>query len=153
MLSLSTDVIANTLGLGRRVYYAGAGQEWSKVMRLEDYRDVRCRALCWVARALRARVIVLAGMDFAFSGGWRSYQQPLRYEPEAEYMVARDMRGNAVLTDAANVSAAEWFLGICLALRDAGVRVINASESGLLGEHVEARRLAEAVEELGENKV
>ncbi len=148
VLNVGTDVRVNVLGFGRRVWYAGGEAREARVMRLDEAPDARCAGLCWVARALRPRVIVLAGMDFAFSGGWRRYDEPLQYEAEADYLVARDIEGNAVLTDQANLSAAEWVLGACRVLRVAGVRVINASEGGLLGEDVELKTLGDVVDEL-----
>ena len=147
------------LGMKREVWWTPMGggefeakvrEEQPGVMRLERGPSEACAALGWVARALAPRVIVLAGMDCAFTDSWRRYDEALRFEGEREYLVAEDIEGRAVMTDAEQLETAEWLTAAAWWLGRTGVRVINASEGGLLRHFVEVRGLAETIEELNE---
>ena len=98
--------------------------------------------------AMTPRVIVLAGMDCAFTDSWRWHDEALGFDRDEEYLVAEDLHGRAVMTDARNLATARWLTRAAWALRRAGVRVINASEGGLVREFVEARTLEDVIGEM-----
>ena len=117
---------------------------------LEHGLNVTFTALSWIVRVLKARTIVLVGMDSAFTDSMRHFFEPLAFDPRASYAVARDVRGRAVITDATLLEFAEWHAAEFWFLKGAGIRVINATEGGILTNFVEVRELADVVRELND---
>jgi hypothetical protein len=157
VFDVAVDPAAHGLGLKREVwfvpvevgtFYETVLRDFPDVARLEEGPGVVFAALGWIVRILRAKTIVLVGIDCAFTDSWRRFEEPLEFDREEEYLVAADIRGRAVMTNGKNLETAEWLTAAFWFLREGGVRVINASEGGLLRDFVEVRGLAETVDEL-----
>jgi len=133
---------------GRSRFYDGVRADFPHLARLEHGLNVTFTALCWIVRMLKAKVIVLVGMDCAFSDSWRHFDEPLTFDRDEDYLVAGDVNSRAVITNSIYLSIAEWHTAVFYFLTSAGVRVINATEGGLLRNFVEVRDLASTVDEL-----
>jgi len=129
-------------------FYDRAQSEFPHLVRLEHGLNVTFSALSWIVRVLKAKTIVLVGMDCAFPDSMKHFDEPLMFDAQEEYMVARDVEGRAVVTSRVLLEIAEWHTAVFYFLREAGIRVINATEGGLLSNFVELRQLADVVEEL-----
>lgn len=136
------------LPAGRSEFYDRVRAEFPFLTKLEHGLNVTFSALAWIVRVLKARTIVLVGMDCAYTGSWRHFDEPLMFKHDAEYLVAQDSDGRAVITDPIYLAIAEWHTAVLYFLRDAGIRVINATEGGLLRHFVELKPLARTVDEL-----
>ena len=132
----------------RSAFYDDVRRDLPHLVRLEHGLNVTFTALCWIVKALKARTIVLVGMDCSFPDGMRHYDEPLWFDRNEEYMVAPDVDGRAVITSRMCLDQAEWHAAVFWFLKDAGVRVINATEGGILTNFVERRPLREVVSEL-----
>ena len=132
----------------RSRFYDRVREDHPHLVRLEHGLNVTFTALCWIVRALKAKTIVLVGMDCAFTDSWRHFDEPLMFDADAEYLVAQDVCGRAVITNDVFLSIAEWHTAALYFLKCAGIRVINATEGGLLRNFVEVRDLASTVDEL-----
>jgi len=136
------------LPAGRSAFYDRARQEFPHLVILEHGLNVTFSALAWIVRALRAKTIVLVGMDCAFSDGMKHFFEPLTFDRSEDYFVASDLDGRAVITNRIYLDVAEWHAAAFYFLKEAGIRVINATEGGILTNFVEKRTLARTVEEL-----
>jgi hypothetical protein len=132
----------------RSPLYERARGEFPHLVMLEHGLNVTFTALSWIVRVLKAKTIVLIGMDCAFSDSMKHFEEPLRFDPAAEYLVAKDVRGRAVITNPVYFEMAEWHTAAFWFLKEAGLRVINATEGGILTDFVEQRNLADVVKEL-----
>jgi hypothetical protein len=141
------------LPTARSAFYDGARAEFPDLVLLEHGLNVTYTALCWIVRVLKASTIVLVGMDCAFPDGMKHFDEPLRFERDAEYLVAPDVNGCAVITNRVYLDIAEWHTAVFYFLREAGIRVVNATEGGVLKNYVELRRLGDVVAELEAQKV
>ena len=110
-------------------------------------------ALSWIVRVLEAKTIVLAGMDCSCPDGMRHFDEPLAFDAGEEYLVAKDIRGHAVITNRIYLDMAEWHTGVFYFLKEAGIRVINATEGGILTNFVEQRELRDVVPEMNGSPV
>ena len=134
----------------RNRLYDAAREDFPHLALVEHGLNVTFSALSWIVRVLQAKTIVLVGMDFAFSDGMRHFFEPLAFDPDEHYAVAKDVHKRAVITSDSLLEFAEWHAAALWFLRDAGIRVINATEGGILAEFVEARPLADVVRELND---
>jgi len=132
----------------RSAFYDRVQADFPNLVRLEHGLNVTFTALSWIVRVLRAKTIVLVGMDCACPGGMRHFDEPLVFEAKEEYLVAKDVRGGAVITTRNYFDMAEWHTAALYFLKEAGVRVINATEGGILTNFVEQRQLRDVVTEL-----
>ncbi len=130
--------------------YDAAREEFPRLAMIEHGLNVTFSALSWIVRALKAKTIVLVGMDFAFTDGMRHFFEPLTFDRQARYAVAKDVKGRAAITDETLLEFAEWNAAALWFLRDAGIRVINATEGGILSDFVELRDLKDVVAEMNE---
>jgi hypothetical protein len=137
----------------RSAFYDRVHADFPDLVRLEHGLNVTFTALSWIVRVLRAKTIVLVGMDCACSHGMKHFDEPLVFDPKEEYLVARDVRGGAVITNRNYLDMAEWHTAAFYFLKEAGVRVINATEGGILTNFVEQRRLKDVVPEVNSRQV
>ena len=135
---------------GRSRFYDKVREKQPHLVRLEHGLNVTFTALCWIVRILKAKTIVLVGMDCAFTDSWRHFDEPLAFDRNEDYLVAADVDNRAVITNSIYLSIAEWHTAVFYFLKCAGVRVINATEGGLLRNFVEVKDLASTVDELNE---
>jgi hypothetical protein len=129
-------------------FYDHVRADFPHLCMLEHGLNVTFTALSWIVRVLKSKTIVLVGMDSAFTHSMRHFDEPLEFDPAEEYLVAKDVRGRAVITNRTYLDIAEWHVAAFWFLRDAGIRVINATEGGILTNFVEVRELADVVSEL-----
>jgi hypothetical protein len=107
-------------------------------------------ALQWACLALKARTVVVVGADCALTwgryhcGSWAKYDD---WKP-VEFIVMRDNYGVPVVSLEHLVAIADWTGGAFYWMQKAGIRVINATEGGILSQFCEIKKLREAVEEL-----
>lgn len=112
--------------------------------------NVTFSALQWIVMALKAKTIVLVGTDCALTWGryhcgtWGEY----KFWHPAEYAVIEDLYGRPTMSVKGLVDIADWTMGALYFIREAGIRVINASEEGILKNQCELMTLADAVDEL-----
>ena len=132
----------------RSSFYDRARADFPHLVMLEHGLNVTFTALSWIVRVLKARTIVLVGMDCSCPDSMRHFDEPLAFDPEEEYLVAKDVRGRAVITSSLYLDMAEWHTGVFYFLKEAGIRVINATEGGILTNFVELRKLGDVVREL-----
>ena len=132
----------------RSEFYDRARQDFPHLVRLEHGLNVTFTALSWIVRVLKARTIVLVGMDCSCPESMRHFDEPLVFDAGEEYLVAKDVRGHAVITNRIYLDMAEWHTGVFWFLKDAGIRVVNATEGGILTNFVEQRCLHDVVPEL-----
>jgi hypothetical protein len=135
----------------RSAFYDRVRADFPSLVRLEHGLNVTFTALSWIARVLKSKTIVLVGMDCAFSDSMRHFQEPLAFRADEDYVVAKDVCGRAVITNQTLLDVAEWHTAALYFLKDAGIRVINATEGGILTDFVEQRELADAVKELNQS--
>jgi len=161
------DVIVNPavakLGFKNRLWFTSDAQEGNPAAvlaqknhtGLPEYEaglNVTFSALQWICFALKARTVVLVGMDCALTWGryhcgtWADY----KFWHPAEYTVVPDIHGAPTISVKGLVDIADWTVGCLYFMREAGIRVINATEGGLLKDHCELKTLAETVDELNE---
>jgi hypothetical protein len=136
------------LPASRSKFYDKARGDFPHLVMLEHGLNVTFTALCWIVRVLRAKMIVLVGMDCAFTDSMRHFEEPLLYRPQGEYVIAKDLAGRAVITNRTYLEIAEWHAAAFYFLKDAGMRVINATEGGILTNFVEVMELKDVVAEL-----
>jgi len=134
----------------RSPFYDKARADFPNLVMLEHGLNVTFTALSWIVRVLRAKTIVLVGMDCSCPDSMRHFDEPLTFDAEEEYLVAKDVRGHAVITTRILLDMAEWHTGVFYFLREAGIRVVNATEGGILTNFVEQRQLKDVVKELNE---
>ena len=132
----------------RSPFYDRARRDFPRLVMLEHGLNVTFTALSWIVRVLKARTIVLVGMDCSCPDSMRHFDEPLAFDADEEYLVARDVHGHAVITNRIYLDMAEWHTGVFWFLKDAGIRVINATEGGILTNFVEQRHLRDVVSEL-----
>ena len=132
----------------RSPFYDKARHDFPHLVMLEHGLNVTFTALSWIVRVLEAKTIVLVGMDCSCPDGMRHFNEPHAFDPEEEYLVAKDIRGHAVITNCIYLDMAEWHTGVFYFLKEAGIRVINATEGGILTNFVEQRELKDVVQEL-----
>jgi len=103
-----------------------------------------------IIAANKGKTIVLVGFDHCFTymqaraGEWLMADQiPL---PDLRFM--SDHLGRLVLTNDVLYNQSLWMTAVCFFAREAGIRVINATEGGLIKTNCEHMPLAQAVEEL-----
>lgn len=132
----------------RSPLYDRVRADFPHLVMLEHGLNVTFTALSWIVRVLRARTIVLVGMDSAFTDAMKHFDEPLAFDAREDYVVAKDVRGRPVVTNGTLLEFAEWHAAAFWFLRDAGIRVINATEGGILTDFVEIRGLADVVDEL-----
>jgi len=121
-----------------------------------DIETVRAQA--------KGKTLVLVGQDCCFTWGRQRAGKWLTYKDviPGEIKLVADVDGRLVMTTGIYQSQAHWLMAACYFCRDAGIRVINATEGGLLHPHVnlndgtkdfladvcEQRLLADVVDEL-----
>jgi len=132
----------------RSAFYDKVRNDFPRLVMLEHGLNVTFSALSWIVRCLKAKTIVLVGMDCAFSDSMRHFDEPLMFDADEEYLVAKDAGGRAVMTNRIYLDMGEWHTGVFYFLKDAGIRVINATEGGILTNFVELRDLADVISEL-----
>ena len=132
----------------RSPFYDKARLAFPHLVMLEHGLNVTFTALSWIVRVLKARTIVLVGMDCSCPESMRHFDEPLVFDAGEEYLVAKDVRGHAVITNRIYLDMAEWHTGVFWFLKDARIRVINATEGGILTNFVEQRCLHDVVPEL-----
>ena len=132
----------------RSAFYDRARADFPHLVAIEHGLNVTFTALSWIVRVLGAKTIVLVGMDCACTDGMKHFDEPLAFDPKEEYLVARDVYGGAVITTRNYFEMAEWHLAALYFLKEAGIRVINATEGGILTNFVEQQKLGEVVKEL-----
>jgi len=114
--------------------------------------NVTFSILQWAIFALGAKTVVLVGADCALTygrfhcGTWAKYD----FWHPAEFTVLPDIYGRPVVSVKNLVDVADWTLGAFYFMRENGIRVINATEGGLLSQHCELKPLEETVAELNE---
>jgi len=132
----------------RSAFYDKARNDFPQLVMLEHGLNVTFTALSWIVRCLKARTIVLVGMDCAFPESMKHFDEPLAFDADEEYLVARDVAGRAVITNRIYLDLAEWHTGVFYFLKEAGIRVINATEGGILTNFVELCQLSDVVRKL-----
>jgi hypothetical protein len=116
--------------------------------------NVTFSALQWAAFGLKAKTIVLVGLDSALTygryhcGTWADY----KFWHPAEYLVVPDNYGVPVVTVKGFADMADWMHAAFFFMRQAGIRIINATEGGVIREHCELKTLADTVAELNGGK-
>jgi hypothetical protein len=99
-------------------------------------------ALQWAALGLKARTIVLVGLDCALTygryhcGTWADYG----FWHPAEYLVMPDIYGAPVISVKGLADMMDWTHAAFHFMRKAGIRIINATEGGLSATTAKSRR-------------
>jgi len=153
-----------------RRWFCSAAQTGNPVGKLAKERDpflpdydsglnVLFSAMQWVTMGLKAKTVVFVGADCALTwnryhcGEWADYK---RFIP-AEFTVVADIHGHMVVTTKMLNDIADWMQAAFFFMQRAGVRVINATESGILDQYCELKPLADTVDELngtgGDNEI
>ena len=98
----------------------------------------------------KGKTIVLVGFDHCFTFGQNRAGAWLKPGDVSHETVqfAVDTLGRLVMTNRILRDQSQWMMAACYFARDAGIRVINATEGGLLSHHCEQMTLEDAVKEL-----
>ncbi len=132
--------------------YDRLGREKPFVTRYDSGLNVTFSALQVACLGMRAKTVVLVGADCALTWGHHHAGIYARYDstPPHEYHVTADIHGTPVITTNIYGAIADWTQACFYFMQHHGIRVINATEGGLIANHCELRTLEETVAELNE---
>lgn len=108
-----------------------------------------------IVEANKGKTIVLVGFDHCYTfmqkrvGEWmRPGDASIYSMRDGDTLFMEDTEGRLVLTNKVMADQSKWMMAACFFVQEAGIRVINATEGGLLTLHCEQMTLADAVKEL-----